>query len=170
MLELTVLTDEAAVTLEFEHSLLSISKWEAKYKKAFMTDRQKTPGELIDYYEMMLMTPGADKRLVYALEPQQLEDLANYINEQRTASSVPVDKNQQGQSETITSELMYYWLTALRIPFQPTETWHITRLLMLVQIVGYKQQPAKEKRKPAEVMQDWRAINERQKKMLGTRG
>lgn len=169
MLEFVVATDERTVTLEFEHSLLSISKWEAKYKVPFMIDRQKTPTELVDYYQMMLVTPGFDKRLVYALGPEQLDMLADYINEQRTASSVPSEPPKSGQKETVTSELIYFWLTALRIPFQPTETWHISRLLMLVQITGYKQQPEK-KRKPREVMADWREQNERQKKILGITG
>lgn len=171
MLELDVINDDGQkIVLQFEHSLLSLSKWEQDHKFPFMSNRRtKTPSEMIDYYQAMLLG-NQDKTLVYLLKPEQLEALTNYINDAATASSVPAEDKPEGQNqETITSELIYYWLTELGIPFSPTETWHVNRIVMLVQITNFKRQPPK-KRKPADVMRDWAAQNEKQKKMLGISG
>lgn len=169
MLELKVYDGEEAVMLKFEHSLLSLSKWEAKNKKPFLTTLTKSPSELTSYFKDMLVSPEGRGELVFRLEPEQLDALVKYINDPQTASSVPQEKTTKFNPETTTSELIYYWLTELKIPFHPTETWHLNRLMMLVQITNYKKQPPK-KRKPTEVMKDWATINERQKKLLGTSG
>ncbi|HEU5091936.1 MAG TPA: hypothetical protein VFT30_04580 [Nitrospira sp.] len=169
MLELKVHDGEREVVLRFEHSLLSLSKWESKYKKPFMVVGQKSAREMLDYYECMLLPPEDDPDLLVLLDPEQMDQLTTYINEPQTASSVPDEGRKGGDGETITSELIYYWLSQMRIPFQPTETWHLSRIVMLVQITGWKQQPAK-KRKPAEVYREWIAENERRKKLFKTRG
>ena len=169
MLELKVNDGEREVVLKFEHSLLSLSKWESKYKKAFLTNATKTPTELIDYYQMMLVSPEDETDLVLLMDPEQMDELTRYMNDTRTASSVPDDGKKQVNQEIVTSELIYYWLSALRIQFHPTETWHLSRIMMLVQIAGYKQQPEK-KRRPKEIWTDWIQENERRKKMLGTNG
>lgn len=169
MLELKVHDREHEVVLKFEHSLLSLSKWESKHKKPFMSRDQKTPTELFEYFQDMLLSPEDDPDLVYLLSPEQMDELGDYINQPQSASSVPDDGKKQINSETITSELMYYWLVAMKIPFQPTESWHVSRVLMLVQITNYKNQPAK-KRRPAEVMADWRRINEERKQKYNTSG
>lgn len=170
MLKLEVLDEDEKVVLKFEHSLLSLSKWEARNKKAFLTRDTKTPSELVDYFADMLVSPEDRTDLVYSLSPAQMDQLTDYMNDPQTASSVPQEKNpSRFAAETVTTELIYYWLTELRIPFHPTETWHINRLMMLVQITNYKKQPPK-KRKPTEVMNDWRVENARRLKMLGTSG
>lgn len=169
MLELKVHDGDREVVLLFEHSLLSLSKWEEKFKKPWMTSAQKTSTELISYFQCMLLPPEDDPDLVYLLEPDQTDRLIEYMNEQRTASSVPDDGKRGVAEEIVTSELIYWWLTALRIPFQPTESWHLSRTMMLVQIAGYKQQPAK-KRNPRQVMSDMLRENERRKKLLNTSG
>lgn len=169
MLELKVRDGSKEVVLQFEHSLLSLSKWEAKHKKPFMSTVQKLPSEMIDYFQDMLLSPEVDRDLVYALNPEQLDDLTKYIADPQSASSVRdgTDKGQSG--EVVTSELIYYWLVALQIPFQPTETWHLNRVMMLVRIANFKQQPEK-KRPEGEVMSQWAALNEKRKKMFNTKG
>lgn len=169
MLELEVHDDSQDVVLRFEHSLLSLSKWESKYKKALLTNTQKTPSELVDYFQMMLLPPEDNPDLVLLLEPEQMDQLAAYMNDNLTASSVPDEGGKKINDEIVTSELVYYWLSALRIPFQPTETWHLSRIMMLVQIAGYKQQPAK-KRNPRQVISDMVKENERRKKLFKTSG
>lgn len=168
MLEQKVQIDDREVVLQFEHSLLSLSKWEAKHKKAFLSSAQKLPTEMIDYFQDMLITPEVDRDLVYVLSPEQLDEIANYINDSQTASSVPKE-DKKGIDEVVTSELIYYWLVGLQIPFHPVETWHLNRLMMLVQITNYKQQPQK-KRSDKVIGADWAAINEKRKKMFNTRG
>lgn len=168
MLELKVTQNDKGVTLKFEHSLLSISKWEAKYKKAFLGTTQKTPIEMIEYYEEMLVSP-ANRELVYLLEPDQLEELTNYVNSQRTASSVPdLDGRPSPFREIVTSELIYYWMVALNIPFE-AEKWHLSRLMMLIRITNFKQTPP-EKQNKAQMMAKMREINEQRKAQYNTTG
>lgn len=166
MLELKVVQNDKSINLKFEHSLLSIAKWESKSRKAFLGPALKTATEMIEYYEEMLVSP-ADRKLVYLLEPQQLEDLTKYINEPRTASSVPDSKSSPNQ-EIVTSELIYYWMVGLRIPFD-AEKWHLSRLLMLIRITQFKQSPP-EKQNKAQMAARWRELNAKRKAEYNTTG
>jgi hypothetical protein len=168
VLELHVKYGDDEVAIGFEHSLLSLSKWESKHKVPFLSNRAKLSSEMVDYYKCMIVTPGVDPNVVYALEPSQMDELTDYINSTFTASSVPMEEPKYNP-EVTTSELIYYWLVGLQIPFQPTETWHLSRLMMLVQITSFKQQPVK-KQRDANVMAKWREINEARKKKFGTSG
>lgn len=165
MLELTVFDGKKNVVLEFEHSLLSLSKWEAKYQIPFQGRTAKSPDQMVDYFQDMLLSRKVDRNLVYRLTPDQYQELTTYINSSRTASSVPVEKN-SGSSEVMTAELIYYYLAELNIPFEPTNSWHLSQTMMLIQMTAFKKQPEK-KRKPGEVMRDWRAQNEKNKQILG---
>lgn len=168
MLELKVTQNDKSVTLKFEHSLLSISKWESKSKKAFLGHAQKTATELIEYYEEMLVSP-ANRDLVYLLDPEQLEELTEYINASKTASSVPDEPGGSSLNrETVTSELIYYWMVALQIPFE-AEKWHLSRLMMLIRITNFKQSPP-EKQNKATMMQKWKELNDRRKAEYNTSG
>lgn len=168
MLEFKVLNGDQEVVLKFEHSLLSLSKWESKTRKPFLTTDQKTPTQLLEYFQDMLLPPEDDPDLVYLLDPKQMDRLTDYINEQRTASSIPPQPTKYTAEQT-TSELIYYWLVQLKIPFHPVETWHLSRLLMLVQITGYKQQPPK-KRPVSETMADWIKKNNERRERFNTNG
>lgn len=168
MLELKVTQNDKQVTLKFEHSLLSVSKWESKHKKAFLGPTAKTATEMVEYFEEMLVTPG-NKDLVYLLGPEQLEELTKYINESRTASSVPeIPSAGRFNSEIVTSELIYYWMVGLKIPFD-AEKWHLSRLMMLIRITNFKNEPAK-KQNAAAKMAEWKRLNEERKAKLGTKG
>ena len=56
-------------TLLLEHSLVSISKWEAKWKKPFLEQHNKDMPreELIDYIKCMTITPNVDQEVYYNL-------------------------------------------------------------------------------------------------------
>ena len=47
-------------TLQLEHSLVSLSKWEAKWRKPFLSKDQKTPEEFMDYVRCMTLTQNVD--------------------------------------------------------------------------------------------------------------
>lgn len=167
MLELKVRDGEREVVLQFEHSLLSLSKWESKTKKSFLATPMKTSTDMIDYFECMLLG-HEDPNLVYRLSPEQLDDLAEYINNPRTASSVPEDPSNRQRPEIVTSELIYYWMTALKINWE-AQHWHLSRLMMLIQITNYKSQPEK-KRNPRDLYKTWRETNAKNKEFFGTNG
>lgn len=169
MLELKITQNDKPVTLRFEHSLLSLAKWESRHKKIFLSTEAKTTTEMVEYFEEMLISPPV-RELVYLLSPEQLDELTNYVNETRTVSVVPDIEEHVNpfNRETVTSDLIYYWMVALQIPFD-AEKWHLSRLLMLVRITNFKSQPP-EKQDKMKVAQNWREINERRKAKYNTKG
>lgn len=168
MLELKTLTEQGTVLLQFEHSLLSLSKWESRHRKPFLSENGRTYEELLDYYGDMLLGE-TDPTLIFQLTAEQLDQIRKYIDDQPTASTVPKMPGQQTHAtEVVTSELVYYWLVSLQIPFS-TETWNLNRLMMLIQITSYKSQPP-EKQSKAEQYAKFREMNARNKERFKTKG
>jgi hypothetical protein len=163
------------VKLNFEHSLVSLSEWEAEYEKPFFTpmkgEEEKTEAELLKYFEFMLVGCEEHRHLIQLLTPEQQLRLANYINKPRTATTIREIQQARGPRENPTSELIYYWMVSFKIPFQPTETWHLNRLLMLVRVCGVKQAPPpKGRQNRAKLAQSMREINEQRRQKYGTSG
>ena len=52
-----------AETVQLEHSLVSISKWEAKWCKPFLDGKNKSMEEIIDYIHCMCVTENVDKSI-----------------------------------------------------------------------------------------------------------
>ena len=162
--------------LQFEHSLVSLSDWEAHYEKPFYSpkkDEQKTGDELLKYFELMLIGKSKKHRhLVLLLTKQQMDTLAQYISSAKTATTVKEIQTKAGPQENVTSELIYYWLVQFRIPFKPTDEWHLNRLLMLVKVASAKQAPPPKKSSQNQVKlaMSMREINEQRKREMGTSG
>lgn len=160
------------IRLDFEHSLLSLSKWEADHEKPFFawTDKEKrTREEMIDYFRCMVVSPDDGPEIVEWMTDADHVRLIEYINAPRTATIVREPPTPPGPKENVTSELIYYWLVALKIPFHPTETWHLNRLMMLVKVCGVKQGKP-EKVSASQAAARYRELNEQRKRELGTRG
>lgn len=131
------------VRFHVEHSLVSMSEWEAKYKKPFMSDKDpKTPSEMFDYIYMMRLEKDIKKEDLVNLTPENVREIRNYIDEKRTATTFSKDQTGKPLRETITSELIYAWLVLQNIPFE-VESWHVSRILTLINVVAIKNQPPK---------------------------
>ena len=164
-------TQIPATKLCLEHSLVSISKWEAKYKKPFLSDRkehEKTREETIDYIRFMTLTQNVNPVVYLGLTDGNYKDIMDYIDDPMTASFVYEPKTKKRSSEQITSELIYWWMTALQIPWE-AQKWHLNRLMMLIRIGNAKSQPP-EKQSKAEILARNRALNEMRKKKYNTKG
>lgn len=167
MLWITVLDTE----LPFEHSLVSLSTWEAKHEKPFFPkteDDRLTPDEMISYFESMYVGPRKHFDLVQLLSEEDQIRLVEYVNSSRTATIVKTVQAKPGPKEHVTSELIYYWLVAFKIPFEPSDGWHLNRLLKLVEVCAAKQDTTK--KDPKAVVKDMRAENARRRALYGTRG
>ena len=129
--------------LQMEHSLISVSKWEARWHKAYNTKREKTPEELLDYFRCMTIN-RADPEVFNRLTAQNIEDIMTYINEPMTAVYFPSqeESNSTGPKDTVTSELLYYYMITFGIPFE-CEKWHLNKLLALIEVCARKNAPAK---------------------------
>ena len=129
-------------SLCLEHSLVSLSKWEALYHKPFLTKEEKTTEETIDYIRCMTTTQNVDPLIYRFLSNENIKQIENYIEDPMTATIVPIDNQNKINGEQVTAELIYYWMIKLNIPFE-CQKWHLNRLLMLIRVCSYKDQPKK---------------------------
>lgn len=143
--------------LELEHSLVSISEWESKYRRPFLDERnQMNPEELLDYIGMMCVPMLKNLEILSGLSKKNLEDIKQYIDSKPTATTYSSQKS-SGSREIITSELIYCWMVQSQIPFS-CETWNIHRLLTLINVVAIKNQPPK-KMSQHDTLKQYAAIN-----------
>lgn len=154
-------------TLCFEHSLISLSKWESKWCKPFLSS-EKTNEEFLDYIKCMTLTPNVSPDVYKRLTMQQFNEIMEYVNAPMTATTFTENDTKKPNREIITSELIYYWMVALNIPFE-CEKWHIKRLLTLIRVCEIKNTPPK-KRSTREIMSRNAALNEMRKKKYNTKG
>lgn len=155
-----------AQTLKLEHSLVSISKWESKWHKSFLMSEDKSVDEVMDYIRCMSINP-VDLDTIIALPQEDIDKIQKYIADPMTATvikDIPGKKN----NEIVTSELIYYWMVALQIPFE-CEKWHINRLLTLIRICNIKNQPTKNMPK-RDVLNQNRILNAARRKKFHTKG
>lgn len=154
--------------LEFEHSLISLSKWESFHQKPFLDKADKTPEEIASYVECMLLTPNPPEDFIKQLTDSNVAKINAYIASDQSATTFGEMPDHRGPREVITSELIYYWLVAFNIPFE-VETWHLNRLFALIRICNVKNsKPQKMSR--AEAAQRRHALNEKRRAELGTNG
>ena len=155
-------------TLQLEHSLVSISKWESKWCKPFLSKSPKTDEETLDYIRCMTISQNVSQETFNRLTSENISQIYNYINNPMTATTFYEDKKNKTNNETVTSELIYYWMIALNIPLE-CQKWHINRLLTLIRVCNIKNQPPK-KMSRREILDRNRALNEARKKQLNTKG
>lgn len=158
-----------ATTLLLEHSLISISKWESKWKKPFLSSEQKTSDEIIDYVRCMVVgSNGLDPNIFLCLKRSHMRLVMDYINDSMTATWFSNNEKKYGRSEVITSELIYYWMVAFNIPAE-YQKWHLNRLLTLIRICSEKNKPAKKQNK-RDILSRNAALNAARKAKYNTTG
>ena len=153
--------------LQLEHSLISISKWESKWCKPFMSKEPRTDEEMMDYIKCMAITPNVPEEVYLNLTRENINEITTYIKSPMTATWFS-DKPGSKKGEQVTSELIYYWMVALNIPFE-CQKWHLNRLLTLIKICNLKNQPAK-KMKKNEILARNAQINAARRKAMGSKG
>lgn len=163
-------------TLTLEHSLVSISKWEAKWHEPFISDKKKTQEQTVDYIKFMTLTQNVDDVVYVALSQQNFKEISEYIDNKMTAtwfSDSKTSPNVPGRKEVITSELIYYWMIALEIPFE-CQKWHLNRLLTLIKVCNAKAKAANSKKgsnvNKREILSKNAELNAARRKKLGTSG
>lgn len=155
-------------SLTLEHSLVSISKWESKWEKPFLSKDKKTVEETIDYIRCMTLTQNVDPNVYMAINNDIVQQVSKYIEAPMTATWFNEDNKRGGSREVITSEVIYYWMIALNIPSE-YQKWHLNRLLTLVRVCNAKNNPPKKMSKK-DILAQNRALNAARKKSMNTKG
>ena len=155
--------------LTLEHSLVSISKWESKWKKPFLSKDPKTYEESCDYIRCMVVNQKNNNESYIGFDSEIFNQVSAYINDSMTATWFNENNVNKGRnSQIVTSELIYYWMIAFNIPFE-CQKWHLNRLLTLIKICEIKNTPSK-KMSQKDIYARNRALNAARKRNLNTNG
>lgn len=154
--------------LQLEHSLVSLSKWESKWCKPFISKDPRSREEFLDYIRCMTITQNVNPDVYLYLSKETITEIEEYINAKMTATWFNEENAPTKTREIITSELIYYWMIALNIPFE-CQKWHLTRLLTLIRVCNIKNKPPKKVGRK-EMLNKRRAMNEARKAKYNTHG
>lgn len=162
--------------LTLEHSLVSVQKWEARWHVAFLNRGARTFEETIDYLRCMTLTPNVPDEVYYCIPQSELKKVLEYVDNPMTATYVNDDDpgttsyGRRVGKDVITAEVIYYWMISLNIPTEYRK-WHLNQLLTLIRVINAKNSPKKKKRRSMrDTLEEYRAINEANKKKFQTKG
>lgn len=155
--------------LNLEHSLVSLSKWESKWEKPFLTSTEKTDEEAVSYIKFMTIDENVPQEVYRRLTRSNLKDVQEYIEAKMTATTfVELPGKGKVSSEIVTAELIYFWMITFKIPFE-CQHWHLNRLTTLIKVCERKNQPSKKMSK-SDIAARYRELNAKRKAQYGTTG
>ena len=168
--EFVELHNPGVATIELEHSLVSLSKWESKWEKPFLGKEQHTEEQVLDYIKFMVISPNVTQELLDQMSDINYTQINAYINSKQSATFIAEKPAMPGKQEVITAEIIYYWMIALNIPLE-WENRHLERLFSLIKVCNLKNTPEKsQKVTRGDDLAARRAENEARKAKYGTRG
>ena len=166
---------EKDTTIQLEHSLISLQKWESKWHKSFLDTDSKTYEETIDYIRCMCLTQNVKDDVFYCIPKKELDRVSEYIENPMTATVFRERKETDGQygrpkKQPVTAEIIYYWMISDNIPSEYRK-WHLNQLLTLIRVFSEKNRVSSgKKRSRREILRDYKSINEENKKRFNTKG
>ena len=136
------------ITLHLKHSLVSLTRWEQHYKRRFLDDGPKNEEEYRFYIQCMTLNKDIDPLIYTVLQEDDIKKVTDYLHDSMTATTLPKQNNNRSNSEKLSSELIYYYMSALNIPFE-CEKWFLNNLIILISIASIKNNPQEKKSKPS---------------------
>lgn len=157
-------------TIQLEHSLISISKWESRWNKPFFGSEKHTGEEVLDYIKCMTINKGVPDTAYLYLSDKQYADILDYIAAPMTATVITDrNENKNNRREILTSEVIYYYMIACNIPIE-CERWHINRLFTLIKVCGIKNDTNPKKQSKRETLANNAALNAARRKKMNSKG
>ena len=120
-----------------------------------------------DYIKYMTLN-DVDPVVYSHLSMDNVKRIREYIEDSMTATTFVEAEGSSPSRNTITSELVYYWMVALQIPFE-CQHWHLHRLLTLIRVCNLKNQPDKKMSTAATLRQN-QALNAARRAKYKSRG
>lgn len=164
--------------LVLEHSLISITKWESKWHKPFLSSRngeQISLNETIDYIRCMTVNKVTDPNVYLVLPKKAIDDILAYIKNPMTATwfaDSTLTWAHKHANEIVTAEIIYWWMIDLQIPVE-FEQWHLNRLLTLIRVINEKHkesQPKKNKKPGVNKALEMARLNQERRAKAGSKG
>ena len=160
--------DVKTQTIQLEHSLVSISKWEARWKKPFLSNKTMTVEETVDYIRCMTITQNVNPYLYFCIDDDNVKEVTAYVYDPMTATWFSKDEKKSPNRAVYTSEVIDWQMITLGIPFE-CQKWHLNRLLTLIHVCNEKNAPPK-KLSGRELANRNRALNAARRKKYNSRG
>lgn len=154
--------------LQIEHSLFAISKWESKHKKPFLSKESMTAEETFDYIKCMSLNELSNPIGYYCLSNDNMKEINAYMTDPMTATTITRRDNKPPSREILTAEVIYYYMTALNIPFE-CQYWHLNKLFTLIEVASIKSQPPKKMGKN-QTMKSNAALNAARRRATHSKG
>ena len=136
------------ITLHLKHSLVSLTRWEQHYKRRFLDDGPKNEEEYRFYIQCMTLNKDVDPLVYTVLQEDDIKKVTDYLHDSMTATTLPKQNDKSNKGERLSSELIYYYMSALNIPFE-CEKWFLNNLIILISIASIKNNPQEKKSKPS---------------------
>ena len=136
------------ITLHLKHSLVSLTRWEQHYKRRFLDDGPKNEEEYRFYIQCMTLNKDVDPLIYTVLQEDDIKKVTNYLHDSMTATTLPKQNDKSNKGERLSSELIYYYMSALNIPFE-CEKWFLNNLIILISIASIKNNPQEKKSRPS---------------------
>lgn len=160
--------DPVIKVIQLEHSLVSVSKWESKWHKSFLANKDKTNEEILDYVKCMTLTQNVHPDVYNHLTDANVQQIKDYIKDTMTATTFSDDGKGKRNHRVVTAELIYCWMISNNIPFE-CRKWHLNQLLTLIRVCQAENSPRK-KKPTAQTMRDNYALNMARRQKFRSRG
>lgn len=162
-----------AIHLQLEHSLMSAAKWEGTWKKAFLRDEEMTEEEFLDYIRCMTINRQENPAIYKDLTREALVQISEYMNDPQSAWQISPKKKGKKKKKPDTVEMIYYAMVQYGIPLD-CEKWHFNRLMALLDYFDTNGSSpgggSPKKRSEREIMELYRALNEKNRKKYHSKG
>lgn len=158
-------------TITLEHSLVSLSEWEAKWEKPFLSKEQMTELESLDYIRCMTITENVPLEVYQAIPSDVIKTISDYIAKPMTATWFSEDskKGKRNNNKIVTAEVIYHWMISFNIPVE-FERWHLNRLITLIRVCEEENKPTKKRNNNKSVLDSYAALNNARRQKLNSKG
>lgn len=162
------ITSDKPHALQLEHSLVSLSKWESKWHKPFLSKGDKPFEESADYIRCMTITQNVDPEVYKFVSQENIHQVNEYIDAKMTATIIK-DRRKATNNKVITAEIIYYWMISFQIPFE-CQKWHLNRLLTLIDVCSIENDKSSDKMSKEETAKSYAEINRQRREALNSKG
>jgi len=159
-----------SITIELEHSLVSLYKWEAKWNIPFLHIKDFTAEQYEDYIRCMILKMPSEPTFMLGLTPENAKEIQDYISHPMTATKTTNYSKSESSStkkSIITAEVIYSQMIANNIPFE-CQYWHLNQLTTLIKVCNIKNNQDKMPKK--EVDQRNAEINAQRRAKYNSKG